>query len=292
MGLGGVGKSVLAKHYAWHRREHYQGIWWLRAEERQTVIEDLIALGARLIPGLADWPDREAAVHAVLDHLAHAGSQPGRAPKPWLLIYDNVESPDGIQHLTPREGVCILITSRWSDWEGYAKELPIDAFPPVTAIQFLLERSRGEDHGGTARLAEDLGYLPLALEHARTYCWRTHSSFEQYRLRLPVLIQKSPANARYPNAVFATFDLALSKAAEDCPAAESLIELLAFLAPDSVPLDLISAFMPDDSERDEAISALADVSLVTFGMLEDGSPAISLHRLVQEVARTCMGEKR
>ena len=213
LGLGGIGKSVFAKHYAWLRRERYQGIWWIRAERRQTVIQDLIALGARMIPGLADRPDREAAVHDLLDHLAHTRFRERGAYKPWLLVYDNVEGPDDIRQLTPREGACILITSRWSDWEGFVEELPIDTFPPETAVQFLLDRSRDEDREGAARLAKDLGYLPLALEHARSYCWRSHSSFEQYRVRLPELIQKSPVNARYPKTVFATFDLALSKAA-------------------------------------------------------------------------------
>ena len=34
-GLGGVGKSVLAREYAWRNRERYHGVWWVRAENEQ-----------------------------------------------------------------------------------------------------------------------------------------------------------------------------------------------------------------------------------------------------------------
>ena len=43
-------------------------------------------------------------------------------------------------------------------------------------------------------------------------------------------------------------------------------------------------------EKGEAIAALAEVSLVTRETLDDGSPAISVHRLVQEVMRRRLGE--
>ena len=33
-GLGGVGKSVLAREYAWRERERYRGVWWLLAQNR------------------------------------------------------------------------------------------------------------------------------------------------------------------------------------------------------------------------------------------------------------------
>jgi hypothetical protein len=57
-GLGGVGKSVLAKQYAWMSRERYEGVWWLRAETRETLLDDLIALGSRFIDKIAEMPDR------------------------------------------------------------------------------------------------------------------------------------------------------------------------------------------------------------------------------------------
>ncbi len=85
-GMGGVGKTVLAQEYAWRNRERYCGIWWVRAEKPEILMDDLAALGARFIPGLPDKPE-DAALKTV-DQLAQM-----RTEKPWLLIYDNAEGP-------------------------------------------------------------------------------------------------------------------------------------------------------------------------------------------------------
>ena len=105
-GLGGVGKSALAREYAWRERERYRGVWWLRAEDRATLSGDLIELGARFIQGLAEVADREAAARATLDFIAQTP-----ADKPWLLVYDNAENPAALEKLTPRAGAHVLITS-------------------------------------------------------------------------------------------------------------------------------------------------------------------------------------
>jgi hypothetical protein len=59
--MGGVGKSVLAQEYGWRNRARYRGVWWLRAERPETLIDDLIALGSRLMPGLEEIPERDRA---------------------------------------------------------------------------------------------------------------------------------------------------------------------------------------------------------------------------------------
>jgi len=285
-GLGGVGKSVLAQEYGWRNRARYHGVWWVRAETEQTLLDDLITLGSRLVPGLDESQERDRAAHLALDAVARTGAE-----TPWLLVYDNAESPAALDKLTPATGAHLIVTSRWSDWYGHAEALPVDVFPPEVAADYLMEHARHPDRDAAARLAEALGWLPLALSHARAACWRMNWTFDAYREKLPELIDKAPPNAGYPATVFATFSLAIERLAEACPEAEKLMAIAAFLAPDRIPLDLITADVMSESTRDEALAALADVSLITHEMLEDGTRGFSVHRLVQAVMQARLADE-
>ncbi len=276
-GMGGVGKTVLAQEFAWRNRERYCGVWQIRAETPETLMDDLAALGARFIPGLPDNP-RDAALKTV-DQLAQM-----RTGKPWLLIYDNAEGPALLRQFTPAENAHVLITTRRTDWHGEAdEELAVDVFSRATAIDYLREHARNADEAAAGRLADALHCLPLALSHARAYCWTRNWGFDQYIAKLPELIAEAPKDAAYPASVFATFSLAIEKAAAECEGAEPLMALLAFFAPDKVPLWLIPADVLPEKQRGDALAALTSVSLVAYDT--DGAPAISVHRLVQEVMR-------
>jgi hypothetical protein len=102
-GLGGIGKSVLARQYAYENRERYAGVWSLAAETRPGITEGLIELGARFIPGLDKVEDKAAAARHALEFIADAGFA-----KPWLLIYDNIETPEVLNGLTPRAGAALV----------------------------------------------------------------------------------------------------------------------------------------------------------------------------------------
>lgn len=292
-GMGGVGKSVLAQQYAWDARGRYQGVWWLRAEQTETLQNDLIELGGRLIgQSVTEIADRAEAAQLVLDHITQT-----RWEKPWLLVYDNVEGPDAISKLTPADNAHVLITTRWADWYGHAEELPVDVFPRDVAIDYLMARARGVSEqpekvrAAAGRLADDVGCLPLALALARAQAWGMNWSFEEYRRHLTEMLAREPTRAvSYPRSIQATFTLALDKAATGCPEAEKMMGIAAYLAPDRIPLDIITHDVMSDIERGEAVAALAEVSLVSQETLEDGTPGISVHRLVQEVMRGRLGE--
>jgi tetratricopeptide (TPR) repeat protein len=287
-GMGGVGKSVLAREYGWRNHAAYRGVWWVRAETETTAIDDLIELGSRLVPDLAEVQERDRALHLALDAITQAGAD----GKPWLIVYDNAESPAGLARLTPATSAHALITSRWPDWHGHAEELPVDVFPPEIAVDYLLAHTRHPDRDAAARLAEALGRLPLALAHARATCWRYNWSFDAYRAKLPELIRKELAKPDDKAIVYATFDLAIAKVAETHPAAEQLMGLAAFLAPDRIPLDLFTADVMSEEDRDDALAALADVSLIEHETLTDGARAFTVHRLVQEVMRSRLNDDR
>ena len=185
-----------------------------------------------------------------------------------------------------------MITSRWTDWHPNARQLPIDTFPPQTAISFLLERARNEDNDSAAILAEELGYLPLALEHARTYCWNSRRSFESYRSRVADMIKKAPTKSSYPATVHATFDLAIAQATKHCSAVEGVMSALSFLDPEAIPLDVLTELTDSDDEMDAVLAALTSVSLLTDTTLADGTAGVKQHRLVQAVAHSRIKDDR
>ena len=50
-------------------------------------------------------------------------------------------------------------------------------------------------------------------------------------------------------------------------------------------MTLVEGAVEDEAKRHEALAALAEVSLLKHDPFEDGTPAVTVHRLVQAVAR-------
>src|SRR6266550_3794720 len=88
------------------------------------------------------------------------------------LLCDNVPRPDAIADLLPSAGARVLITSRFSDWSELADEVALDVLPLEEAVALLRSRT-ARGFAGAQTLAEVLGRLPLALDHAAAYCKRT-----------------------------------------------------------------------------------------------------------------------
>ena len=234
----------------------------------------LRSLGAALGFDASDASDPEDTAKAVLHRLAEQRLN-------WLVVYDNVASPNEIAQFLPSAGAQVLITSRFSDWTGLADEIALDALSPEEAMSFLQSRAGRQDAEGARILAEALGYLPLALDHAAAYCKRAQVSFGEYAKKVATLMASAPRDVLYPRSVAATFDLALSEAEARCPAAEEVMAFLSYCAPTRVPIYFLQAL----TDREEAIAVLAELSLIRHDAYNDGVPAITTHRLVQAVAR-------
>jgi tetratricopeptide (TPR) repeat protein len=179
----------------------------------------------------------------------------------------------------------VLITSRFSDWSELADEVALGVLPPEEAIALLEGRAGRSDTAGAKALAEALDRLPLALDHAAAYCKRTQMPFADYTKKASSLIDIAPRGVGYPRSVAATFDLAIIEAVAQCRAAEALMAYLAQCAPERIPMTLVEGTIDEEAERMKALAALAEVSLVRHDPFEDGTPAVTVHRLVQAVAR-------
>src|SRR6185436_9721609 len=193
-------------------------------------------------------------------------------------------APDALADLLPSAGARVLITSRFSDWSEQADEVALDVLPVEEAVAFLQSRTGRSDVAGAGALAEVVGCLPLALDHAAAYCKRTQMRFAGYAEKASSLINTAPRGTGYPRSVAATFDLAITEAVAQCQAAEPLMAYLAQCAPERIPMTLVEGAAEEEAERLEALAALAEVSLLKHDPIEDGTPAVTVHRLVQSVA--------
>ena len=218
-GMGGVGKTSLAIEYAHRFRGLYAGVCWCPAETRTGLLSALAGLAVTLGAATAEEADVEKAAKAALRRLAEQRAT-------WLLVYDNVTAPDHIADLLPSAGARVLITSRFSDWSEVADEVALDVLPLEEAVGLLQSRTGRSDAAGAKTLAEALGRLPLALDHAAAYCKRTQMRFADYAEKASSLIAAAPRGAGYPRSVAATFDLAITEAVAQCQAAEALMAYL------------------------------------------------------------------
>ena len=200
--MGGVGKTSLAVEYAHRFRNLYDGVWWCPAETRTDLMTSLAALAAEFEVASPEEADIEKAAKAALRRLAEQREI-------WLLVYDNVTAPDEIADLLPSAGARVLITSRFSDWSEWADEVSLDVLPVEEAIVFLQDRAGRRDEPGARTLADALGCLPLALDHAAATCKRTQMTFAAYATKASGLIAAVPRGVGYPRSIAATFSIAI-----------------------------------------------------------------------------------
>jgi tetratricopeptide (TPR) repeat protein len=287
-GLGGVGKTTLATEYAYWRASDYDIVWWVRAEETATLAADFSALAAQLNLPEKDARETPVIVEAVRRELN------GRTR--WLLVFDNARGAEDLRDYLPRGRTGhALITSRNANWGAMARKLEVTTLAPADAVKFLLERARQSDETAAGKLAEALGYLPLALEQAAAYIEAAEETLAGYldlfRARRQELWPNEKPPAGYPDTVATTWLISFAEAEQQSAAAADLLRLCAFLAPDDIPLqtlrdgaehlpESLAAATADKLALNKAIAALRRYSLI-----EKKDDNLSVHRLVQMVTR-------
>jgi len=170
-----------------------------------------------------------------------------------------------------------------------------------TPAGFLVTRTGDQDEQAPIELARELGGLPLALEQAGAYVQASGISVARYlalfRMRRPQLLARGEAR-EYGKTVATTWSLAFTELDRSAPQAVGLLRLLAFCAPEPVPLPLLlqprpglAAGLADDAAAilrpllgdelaaGDAVADLRRYSLVTLA----GDGLVLVHRLVQAV---------
>ncbi|MBI3734026.1 MAG: tetratricopeptide repeat protein [Chloroflexi bacterium] len=287
-GLGGVGKTQIAVEYAYRHLTDYDLVWWVRAEEPATLAADYAGLAQPLNLPQKDEADQRLIVQAVRAWL--------RQHPRWLLIFDNANRPDDLDPYLPRGATGhVLITSRNPVWRQTASPLPISGLKRSEAIAFLLKRSGDTDRAAADKLAGALGDLPLALAQAAAVVEATTGSLASYLdlflTRRRELWKRDEPPSDYHATVATTWEISFQQVAAQSAAGADLLNLCAFFAPDNIPQSLIAQAAAHLHEplstavQDPLLFGEAVAALRRFSLVEAKGGALSVHRLVQAVAR-------
>jgi hypothetical protein len=244
---------------------------------------------------LPGWNEKDQAVQiaAVRRWLRQ---QPG-----WLLVFDKATKPAAVDAYLPQSTTGqVVITSRNPNRQEVALCFSVEVLPRDKAIELLLKLS-GQSDEVAGRLAELLGYLPLALAQAGAYVQATRRSlawyFELLQTRSSELLDRGTASTDYRWTVATTWQLAFLQVQEASAVAADLLNLCAFLAPENITRTLLSGGA--EHVPQPLAAALADalafndavMPLLQYSLLAATETALSVHRLVQAVTRDGLQEE-
>jgi hypothetical protein len=265
-GTGGVGKTQLAAHYArqaWNTGE-VDVLVWVSASSRPAIISTYAQAAEELLAAEPGDPERSAqAFQRWLEP-----SPPGSGPAcRWLVVLDDVADPADMTGLWPARNPHgrTVVTTRRRDVAVPGQRIDLGVFTPEEAAAylsgFLAEHGRHDDPGEIQALAQDLGYLPLALSQGVAYiidadipidcpgCTHTHCS--SYRRRLldrttkldSVLPEPSTLPDDQTTAVTTTWSLSIERADALRPVgiARPALQLAAMLDSNGIPQDVLTS---------------------------------------------------
>jgi len=298
-GLGGIGKTQIAIEYAYRSRElgRYMHIFWVNAASVETIIASFVTIADQL-PSLAahDETDQHKLVEEIKRWLEQCKER-------WLLIFDNADEIALIRDYLPKGGNgSILLTTRANAVGGLATSIEVETLGFLEGTHLLLRRAQRFEHASDEEINQAgnivvaLDHFPLALDQAGAYIEQTQCNFTTYlqiyqNHRKELLAVRGIQTTDYPDSVATTWSLSFQKVEQANPAAAELLRLCAFLAPDSIPEELIrdgaSHWTPLLQQAAAALFPFNQMiaELLKFSLIKrlPETQSLSIHRLVQAV---------
>ncbi|WP_407837427.1 ATP-binding protein [Streptomyces sp. DSM 116496] len=291
-GLGGIGKSSIARLYAHRNRERYDFVWWIPSDTR----EDLIAAYRRMVAEERQETEPATDVEIVTQvglRLTHLGSK-------LLLIYDNAPAREQIQGLLPAcEGAHVLVTTRDSAWAVADGGLVVVRMSTEEATAWTGERLPDYSESEVSALVDAVEGIPLGIAQATGYIAATQCPLGAYLTELADCRAKLlddtgfvPLDYREGATLTAAVALSVGKVLDQALKspegsgrylAAGLLARCALLAPDFIPLRLAALDLPTGSAVYGAVAELRRFSLVDP---RDG--LLAIHRIVQEVVHAML----
>ncbi|MDR2548440.1 MAG: ankyrin repeat domain-containing protein [Rickettsiales bacterium] len=311
-GLGGVGKSELARKYAYKYGKYYGGnVIWINAESFEYMKNSFLRLAEDKRVGISPKGRHggDKMIEAIVEEI-HAFF--ARRERESLFIFDNAEEYKDIRRFLPSslplgcKKPYILITSRNKNWriaesEGEIKTIQLGVFKETEAVKFVKRALNIRDNlqdEEIKKLTQELQYFPLALGQAVAYINEKNivlscrgkekigvsdylKKYEEEAEKLLDFESKYKSD-RYTKTTFITWKIIIDAIAQkECgPEALNVLEIMAYLAPDKICIEEIFSKLVTDNEEKlwSAVELLDRYSIID---LKEG--VANIHRLVQKV---------
>jgi tetratricopeptide (TPR) repeat protein len=312
VGMPGVGKTLFALTFARRNLQEFPGgLFWLTVTEQSDLRAELRTLGDASRLQITRWNEmnQDERLEAVQRTLAE--------PTPRLLILDNVSSIAHIAAYLPRSGgTRVLITTRDGVMrpqlgiELYrlgplkrpdSKQLLLSGRAARLALPVEALLAEARSNQAAEEICTLLGDLPLALALAAAYLEQrpTFSLHEYaYRLQTAQLDERSlmaemdeglrPDQIKSVKAAINLSYQQLDMGDLRDRQARKLLEQLALLAPEPIPIALTQAIATSaPGTTDHALGRLAELGLINWQPTNE----VTIHRLIQRFVMQMTTEK-
>jgi len=289
---GGMGKSSLALEYLHrHHMDHVLARWIPSEKDAEEELKELgISLGI-----LQQSTSKEEAARKVVAHLETLLSG-------WLLIYDNVESAEGIKGLIPDPNNSakghVIVTTRdhhFSRGDPFSRVISLSSLSLAEGTDLLLhcaqrakESIEASDLEAVEGICHELGNLPLALAQAGSFTLEAGFSFAEYLELLGRerrdLMESQGHPSDYPYSIVTTWKVSVDKIRKESPESVPILLRSLLVHAEDIPPGLLGR------EGEKEIGKLRWMKLVKplvrFSLLSETKPGYySIHRLTQASLR-------
>lgn len=293
-GLGGVGKTMLAKHCVNEPENQYNFIGWFNAEAQGLLESQYIDFGEKYSL-FSKGISLKNKIETVKDWL--------EGYEKILLVFDNVIDVNILKNFLPKKGHVIITSGN----KNIPNALEVEEMTHEEALQFFNKiftakvRNNTNYKSSVKALALELGNFPLAMSHAAAYISTNLLTIEQYidlyKNQKTALLRDNtllPMEDHLP--VYISWDLNINKLKQQ-KSGDRAIEILNFITclnKENIPIDLVSEFLYGKGFKEHHIEFNNLFSLLEkYSLIKKTSAnTFSVHKLVHSWLSSTLSKER